>query len=70
MVEKNYSKKFLREIVPLADEVVVSFATRSLISGKKFKVKRYWFENFVEDNFEMLDDFVLCNERCLVFRKR
>ncbi len=69
MVEKDYSKKLLNEIVPLVDLVVVSFATRSLISGKKFNVKRYWFENFVKENFEILDDFELGGERYLVFRK-
>jgi hypothetical protein len=69
MVERNYSKKLLEEIVPLADRVVVSFATRSLVSKKKFNVKRYWFENFVKENFKILDDFEIGGERYLVFCK-
>lgn len=70
MVERDYSKKLLSEIVPLADKVVVSFATRSLVSGKKFAVKRYWFENFVKENFKIEDDFELGNERYVVFSKK
>lgn len=70
MMERNYSKIFLKEIVPLADEVVVSFATRSLVLRKRFRVKRFWFENFVKDNFEIIDDSVLGNERYISFRKR
>jgi hypothetical protein len=67
MIERNYSKELLREIVPLVDRVVVSFATKSLISKKKFKVKRYWFENFVKENFQILGDFELGGERYLFF---
>lgn len=69
MIERNYSKKLLKEIVPLVDRVVVSFATRSLISKKSFRVKRYWFENFVKENFRILDDFELGNERYVVISK-
>ena len=68
MLEKNYSKKLLLSLVPLADKVVVSFATRSLIKKTKFKVKRYWFENFLEENFEVLEDFELGTERYVVFK--
>lgn len=70
MVRKNYSKEFLETVVPLVDEVIVSFATRSLVSRKKFNVRRYWFENFVKENFEVLDDFNIGTERYIVFKKR
>jgi hypothetical protein len=69
MIERDYSKKLLKEIVPLVGRVVVSFATQSLISKKRFKVKRYWFENFVKENFEILGDFELNGERYIVFKK-
>ena len=39
MLERDYSKKLLREITPLVKRVVISFATRSLIKRTKFKVK-------------------------------
>src|SRR3989344_5413321 len=42
MLERDYSKKFLKEIVPLADKVVVSFATQSMVKRQKFKAKRNW----------------------------
>lgn len=70
MIQRNYSKEMLNEIVPLADKVVVSFATSSLISKTKFKVKRYWFENFINENFKVLDNFELGNERYFVFKKK
>ncbi len=70
MLKRNYSKELLKEITPLADKVIVSFATKSLISKKVFKVKRYWFYNFVEENFKILDDFELGNERYIIFKKK
>jgi len=70
MVERDFSKKLLEEIVPLVDRVVVSFATRSLVSKKSFRVKRYWFENFVKQNFRVISDFELGGERYFVFSKK
>lgn len=70
MVERNYSKKLILGIIGEVERVVVSFATKSLVSKKDFKVKRYWFENFVKDNFEVLDDFKLGSERYIVFSKK
>ncbi|MBR9701446.1 hypothetical protein GOV13_00825 [Candidatus Pacearchaeota archaeon] len=69
MLRRNYSKELLRELVPLVDLVVVSFATRSLVKRTKFKVKRNWIVNFIEENFDMLDDFELGSERYLSFRQ-
>ncbi len=69
MIKRNYSKKFLKEIVPLVDLLVVSFATKSLVSKNKFNVKRFWFENFVKENFNLIDDFELGGERYLVIKK-
>jgi|TARA_Y100000310_G_C20654054_1_gene801042 hypothetical protein len=70
MLEKNYSKELLKEIVPLVERVVVSFATESLVSRKRFRVKRYWFENFVKENFEVLADFNLGGERYISFKNK
>lgn len=69
MLERDYSKFFLKEIVPLVDRVVVSFATRSLIKKTKFKVKRNWIISFIKDNFEVLDEFELGSEKYLVFKE-
>lgn len=70
MVEKNYSKKLIGDISGYFDLIVVSFATRSLVFGKKFNVKRYWFENFVKENFVFLEEFEFGSERYILFKKR
>jgi hypothetical protein len=67
MLERNYSKKLLMEIVPLVKKVVVSFATRSIGARKKFFAKRNWMLNFIEENFEISDDFEISGERYIVF---
>jgi len=70
MLEKDYSKKLLKGLTPLADKIVVSFATRSLVKRTKFKVNRKWIVNFIKDNFNLLEDFELGGERYIVFSKR
>lgn len=70
MLERDYSKKLLKEIVPLVNRVVVSFATRSLIRRKRFRASRKWIRDFVEDNFVILDNFNLGGEEYLVFCKK
>ena len=69
VLKRNYSKKLLAEIVPLAEKTIVSFATESMIKRKKFMVKRSWFTDFLEENFSILDDFEIGKERYLIFRK-
>ncbi len=68
-VKRNYSKEILSEIVPLCERVVVSFATRSLGSRKKFGAQRSWLLKFLEENFKIIDDFKLGGERYVVFNK-
>ena len=70
MMERNYSKKILEEIVPLVDKVVISFATRSLVSRKKFVVNRSWILDFVGEKFKITDDFEIGAERYVVFEKQ
>ncbi len=70
MIESDFSKKLLWEIVPLVDRVVVSFATRSLRRGTKFKVNRGWILKFISDNFNLLDDFEIGTERYIAFSKK
>ena len=69
MIEKNFSKKLLKEIIPLADFVVISFATKSLISRKGFNVKRYWFENFLKEmKCKIENDFEEFGERYILLK--
>ena len=63
MVEADYSKTLLKEITPLCDKIIVSFATRSMIKREKFKVNRKWILDFIKENFELIEDFEMGNER-------
>jgi len=70
MVKRNYSKKLLLGLSSLTDFFVVSFATKSLVSKKKFFVQRNWFYSFLEENFEILKKFEIGNEEYLLFSKK
>ena len=70
MIEGDYSKKLLKEIVPLCERVVVSFATKSMIRQDKFKVNRKWIIDFIKENFELLEDFNMENERYIIFENK
>ena len=69
MLERDYSKKLLWGITSLADKVVVSFATQSMIKRKEFKSHRNWILNFINDNFKILEDFEIGGEKYVCFRK-
>jgi hypothetical protein len=69
-MERDYSKKLLNEITPLAERVVLSFATRSLGKRSKFSANRNWILKFLKENFSILDDFEMGGERYLVFEKK
>ena len=70
MLKKDYSKTFLTEISFLADLFVVSFATRSILSKKKFFVERRWIYDFLDKNFLVLNKFELGNEEYTIFSKK
>jgi hypothetical protein len=70
MLKRDYSKKLLLEVTPLVNQVVVSFATKSLVSRCKFRVSRKWFFDFIKENFKILSDFELGDEKYLIFSKR
>jgi len=70
MLQKDYSKKLLSEIVPLVDKVVLSFATRSMLKREKFKVNRNWIVNFIYEDFKLLDEFEVGGEKYFVFRSK
>ena len=66
-LKPNYSKEFISEIAPLADKVILSFATRSLGNREKFKAKRNWIVDFIRENFNVLNDFEIGGEHYIVF---
>ena len=51
MIEGDYSKKLLKEITPLCEKIIVSFATKSMIKQERFKVNRKWIIDFIKENF-------------------
>ena len=69
MLERDYSKKLISEISPLVDKIVLSFATKSMIKRKKFKVRRNWIINFIKENFKIIDDSEIRDERYIIFKK-
>ena len=70
VLKRDFSKKLLMEITPLTEKVVVSLATRSMISRKPFNVKRSWIVGFIQENFKITDDFELGGERYIVFENK
>jgi hypothetical protein len=70
MIERDYSKRLLKELVPLCDQIVISFATKSMIRQDKFKVNRKWITDFIKENFKLIGDFNLGNERYIIFKSK
>lgn len=70
MIERDYSKKLLEEIVPLCDRIIVSFATKSMIKKDKFKANRKWIIDFIEEKFELIENFEIGGERYIIFKTK
>lgn len=70
IIKRDYSKELLKEISIFSDRVIVSFATKSLGSRKKFSAQRKWIINFITNNFETLDDFEINGERYVSFKNK
>lgn len=70
MLKRDFSKELLKEITPLADLVVASFATRSLVRRERFAVSRKWILDFINKEFKILDDFEFGGERYIVFKPK
>ena len=69
-VERDYSKKLLKRVAPLAERVAVSFATKSLSKKKKFFVNRKWLKEFIHEDFFVQEEFEMMEEKYLVFSKK
>lgn len=68
--ERDYTKVLLREIVPISDKVVISFATESWMRRKKFYASRKWLIDFIKENWQFTDDFEVGGERYIVFQNQ
>lgn len=70
MLERNYSKRLIKEILPLSERIIVSFATESFAKRKKFNVTRKWFEEFLEqENVLIKKDFEISGERYIILEQ-
>ncbi len=69
-LKRDYSKELILKISEKAERIVISFATASLGNKQRFKAQRYWLINFINENFHVLDDFCISNERFIVFEKK
>ncbi|MGD9276657.1 MAG: hypothetical protein PVJ67_05775 [Candidatus Pacearchaeota archaeon] len=69
LLKRNYTRELLKEIVLMSERVILSFATKSMGSRKKFSVQRGWIINFIKENFNLEKDFEINGERYLVFCK-
>ncbi len=68
--ERNYTKILLKAIVPVADRIVISFATESWIRRRKFYANRKWLIDFIRENWDFVDDFEIGGERYLTFQNK
>ena len=67
---KDSSQKLINEISHDSDRIVLSFSLKSLSGKKRFEAQRKWIIHFIEDNFEILDDFEISGERFLIFKNK
>jgi len=67
--KKNFSKGFILRIKGNCEFIVVSVPMSSSLSGSvKTKVTRKWLKEFLDENFDVLDDFEVCGERVFVLK--
>lgn len=67
-IERDYTLVFLKKLKECGVErIVLSFPTKSWFKRKNFFAKRTWLIDFIQDNFEISDDFEVNGERYLVF---
>ncbi len=69
MLDRNYSKELILEIIGLAKFIVLSFATKTLRNKKPFFAKRTWIVDFIKENFKILDSFEFGGEKYFIFCK-
>jgi len=68
-VEPNFSKSLLLEIkkdLGKGDVLVISNPLKSISGRNRFDIKRRWLEDFVKENFVLIDKFDLFDEEFLI----
>jgi len=70
MLKKDYSKEVLNKIIPNVDRVVISWATKSLVSKRKFMANRKWLINFLKEKFNIVSEFETEFEKYIIVTKK
>jgi hypothetical protein len=68
-LEPNFAKTFLSEIKGLLgkqDILVISNPLKSISGRNRFDIKRRWLEDFIKENFLLVDKFDLFDEEFLI----
>jgi SAM-dependent methyltransferase len=68
-MERDFSKKFIGEVMRESEILVISLPLVSLGGRKKFAVKRKWLMDFLEKEFVVERDFEMFGERIICIRK-
>jgi hypothetical protein len=69
-LEKNFSKKFIFEVLKECEIAVVSLPTESLGGIKKFAVQRKWIVDFLKENFSVENDLPHNGERVIILKNK
>lgn len=70
MLKKDYSKEVLRKIIPKMDRVVISWATKSLVSKRVFAASRKWLTDFLSEEFKITLEFETEFEKYIIVEKK
>jgi hypothetical protein len=71
-LSKNLSKEFLIELkdtLGTKDLIIISMPMKSISGKKRFEADRAWLRNFLNDEFNLIDEFIVGNERIFRIRK-
>ena len=71
-IEGDFSKKLLfgvREEMGKNDRIVLSFSMKSISGRTRFKSNKEWVVQFLRDNFTIVDEFYMFDERFLIVKK-
>lgn len=71
--KRDYTKELLLSIKKELDDnekVVISFSLKSISGKNKFKKSRAWLFKFLQENFNILDEFVQNNEKFVIFKSK
>lgn len=71
-VEPNFSKKLLLEVknsLSSKDFVLVSNSLRSISGRERFSIQRGWLDDFLRENFKIVDSFELFDEKYTIIKK-